>query len=683
MFFSKKTFHHALRPGATIGVVALAAFTMPVFAAGSEATDPSPNTFEDEVTVTATREERSLRDVPTAVGVVGSDALEQGREEGLDEAIDLVPGVFAGSNDGSSDVKISIRGFGARSTFGVRDVLVMVDGVSITDADGFTRLDQIDLAAATRVEVLKGPASAIYGNAAFGGVVNVITERGTIGSFTGRVRLEAGELGFSKGLASIAGGNAPSRLAYALYLSRFGLTDFRQHNDTETRRANGTLDYFHSDRTTVRALLNLSQMRNEIPGAIDRRQLETDPSVSRPFFTRFDWRRDDDRYRIGAVVEHQIGKDSQLEGRLFALTRDLDHPIFQVIDQQGLRFMGGLRYGRSLDTGALEHRLSVGVDADREDIDNQRFVNVLGAPGALLVSADEAVENLGLYVQDEIVLGKAWRLTLGARYDNVRFSENDRLLGDGDQGDDRSFDRTSPKLGLIYQPRDGFGGFLSVSTAFQTPTKSELSATVGDTGFNRDLEPQVARHAELGVRGTAGRVRYEASIFHTEVEDEILPRTRIQNTTIFGNVGETRHRGAELAVDVLLPRVLMLRFGYAWSENTFTDFGAFTGNVIPGHPEHQGSITLASQRTRGLGGALTLRRTGSIFLNDANAERQSAFTVVDLSLRYDWNRWSFFVHGGNLTDERYSSWLAVNDPNGNFFLPAKGRNVTAGLDVRF
>lgn len=677
--------HDIRTPGRRAGMMPVAAALLSMLAGPAIHADDAASrpTFEDEVTVTGTRDERSLREVPIAIGVIDGDDLKHGREEALDEAIDQIPGVFAASNDGSSDVKISIRGFGARSTFGVRDILVMVDGVSITDADGFTRLDQIDLAAAERVEVLKGPASAIYGNAAFGGVVNVLTEHGTIGERTGRLRLEAGELGFSKALASIAGGSAPKRLAYALYLSRFELTDFRDHNDTETRRANGTVDFFRSERTTVRGLLNLSQMRDEIPGALNRQQLDADPSQSRAFFSLFDWRRDDDRYRLGGVIEHQMGSSSQLEGRLFVLTRDLDHPIFQVIDQQGLRFMGGVRYSRSLDVETAEHRLSFGFDGDREDIDNQRFRNVFGAPGALLVSADEAVENIAFYAQDEIVFGGDWRLSLGARYDSIRFTEDDRLLTDGDQTDSRSFDRVSPKLGLIYQPSDGISGFLSLSTAFQTPTKSELQATVGETGFNRELAPQTARHAELGVRGTAGRLRYEASVYQTDVDDEILPRTVIENTTVFGNVGATRHRGVEVSLDVLLPRVLVLRLGYAFSENTFTDFADVAGNTIPGHPEHQGSITLASQRIDGLNGALTLRRTGSIYLNDANSELQAPFSVLDMMLRYDWQRWSIFVHGGNLTDERYAAWLAVNDPSGNFFLPAKGRNLTAGFDIRF
>lgn len=643
----------------------------------------SEQRFHDEVTVTATREERATEDVPAAIGVVASEDLDRGRREGLDDYLQMVPGVHAGANDGGSDVKIAIRGFGARSTFGVRDILVMVDGVSITDADGFTRLDQVDLASAERVEVLKGPASAIYGNAAFGGVVNVITEHGEIGNPVRRLRLEGGELESSKGLVSIAGGSDRSRLAYALHLSSFRLDGFRDHNETRTRRLSGTADHFLSDRTTLRWLLNMSQHRDEIPGTLDAEQLASDPEQVRSLFVDRDYRRDDDRYRLGAVIESTLSSRSYAEGRLFYLTRNLDHPIFQVIDQEGDRLMGGARYRLDLGKGDHRHRLAVGVDLDREDIDSRRFLNLGGEPGALTLSADQLVESFAVYAQDEIVLGEHWSAVLGARYDNITYDTNDRLLSDGDQSARRTFQRVSPKIGLLWNPGADFGLFLNLSSAFQTPTRSELSATVDANGFNPELDPQLARHAEIGLRGTQRRLRYELSLFQTDVDDEILPKEQINFRTIFGNVGETRHRGIESSLQVILLPELRLEASYSWSDNEFIDFGDFTGNRIPGFPEHQGRLALVTTRSEGLNGSLSWQRTGSIFLNDSNQDVQSPYSVVDLHLRYGWGKWSFFVQGNNLTDELYSSWLSVNERSGFFFAPAKPRNFSVGFDLRF
>ena len=673
------------RPCASIYWAAIFFFALPSLVWSETPDQDQPvDRFDEEVTVTATREERRLDEVPVGIGVVGREGLETSRQEGLEETINSIPGVSAGSNDGGSDVKISIRGFGARSTFGVRDVLVMVDGVSITDADGFTRLDQIDLAAADRVEVLKGPASAIYGNAAFGGVVNVVTEHGQIGNSQRRLRAEAGELGFAKWLTSLAGGSSRRQTAYALHLSDFELDGFREHNDTNTLRLNGTLDWFRNETSTFRVLLNMSRHRDEIPGALNREDFLEDPSQVQQRFIDQDYRRDDDRYRLGAVFERQLARDRLVEGRLFVLTRDLDHPIFQVIDQEGLRFMGGARYGLERSTGSYDHRLTLGFDADREDIDSQRFLNILGEPGAPTLAADQTVESLGVYAQDEIVLGDHWSATLGVRYDSISYQEEDRFLTNGDQSDRRSFEKASPKLGLLWSPRPSLSAFLNLSTAFQTPTKSELSATADSSGFNPELDPQVARHAEVGFRGTLwDRLRFDVAVFQTDVDDEILPKERVNFRTIFGNVGETRHRGVEVALDLKISRYLLLKTTYAWSENEFLEFGDFAGNTIPGHPEHQGTVTLSTRNTSGWNGSLRFQRTGTIFLNDSNQDRQSPYSVIDLSLRYDWRRWSFFVHGNNLGDELYASWLGVNDSRGEFFLPAKPRNFTFGFDLRF
>lgn len=649
--------------------------------AESQTKPKTEHRFTEQVTVTGAREEKALSEVTSGIAVVDQEELSQGRGEGLDGYLNQTPGVVAQSNDGGSDVKLSIRGFGARSTFGVRDVLVLVDGVPITDADGFTRLDQIDLASAERLEVVKGPASALYGNAAFGGVVNVITRRGSMMGSEVRVRGEAGDLGFSKALVSVGGGSAESRLAWALHTSRFELADFRDHNDTETRRANGTLEWFPSDSTTVRTLLNMSQMRDEIPGRLNRQQFESDPSQVRAFFQLFDWRRDDDRYRLGSVVEHQMGRDADFEGRLFVLTRELDHPIFQVIDQTGLRFLGGARYGRNLGE---THRLVTGVDLDREDVDNQRFRNVFGDRGELLLDLDETVETTGVYLQDEMDLAPELTLTVGARYDRIAFTEDDLLQDGVDLSDERTFERVSPKVGLLWQAHPDVSLYASLATAFQVPTKSELTATEPGVGFNRDLEPQVAEHAEVGVRGTvARRFRYTASIFQTDVDDEILPRTVVQDTTVFGNVGETRHRGVELSTDVLFGGFFELSLGYGWSDNTFTDFADLDGHTIPGHPEHRGTVRLATRRATGWNGSLSYERVGSVFLNDENTETHRPYGTLGASASYAFDRWSVFVRGTNLTDELYASWIAVNDPFGNFFLPAPGRALTAGFDVSF
>ncbi|HEX2163482.1 MAG TPA: TonB-dependent receptor, partial [Thermoanaerobaculia bacterium] len=647
------------------------------------AEEPAPQPFADRITVTATRDERDLGEVPSAIAVVDAERLDTGRAESLDAYLNHLPGVVAQTNDGASDVKLAVRGFGARSGFGVRDLLVLVDGVPITDADGLTRLDQIDLAAAERVEVVRGPASALYGNAAFGGVVNVITRRGVPGESILTARVEAGDLGFAKAGLGATGGSVERRLAGSIQLSSSRLDGFRRHNDTATHRANGVLEWFATEATTARLLANLSRMDDEIPGSLDRAQLAADPEQVRPVFELFDHRRDDDRRRAGVVVEHVLGGGGVVEARLFGLTRGLDHPIFQVIVQDADRWMGGARWSGEAAWGGVAHGLTAGVDGDREEADSRRFANRFGERGDLLYHADETVEAWGVYLQDEIALGDRWTVTAGARWDAIEMSQADLLPGGLDVSDRRRFEKVSPRLAVLWQATPAVTLYANAASAFQVPTRSELSATGGRAAFNADLGPQEARHWEVGGRGTLGRrLTWETALFRTDVDDEILPRTVIEQQTVFGNVGETRHQGIELAAGWRPADRWRLDATYAWSHNRFTDFGAHTGNVLPGFPEHRGTLGVGFEPTAALSLGAGVERNGTVHLDDANSETHRPTTLVSAWASWRWRAVELFLHGSNLTDERYGAWIAVNDPNGFHFLPAPGRALTGGVALR-
>jgi iron complex outermembrane receptor protein len=264
----------------------------------------------------------------------------------------------------------------------------------------------------------------------------------------------------------------------------------------------------------------------------------------------------------------------------------------------------------------------------------------------------------------------------------MEFVVDDRLRAGRDLSDRRTFERLSPKLGLTRSLAAGTSVYLNLATAFQVPTKSELTATAGAAGFNDDLAPQSARHAELGGRGELGRRgRWELGAFLTEVDDEILPRTVIDSVTIFGNVGETRHQGAEGSVDWLLPGEFALQVSYGWSDNVFRGSGPLRGHVLPGYPEHRGLARLESRRASGLNGSVAFERVGSIYLDDRNSARQAPYGLLSAGLSYGWRRLGVFVQGTNLTDERHAAWVAVNDPAGNYFFPAPGRQVTVGVNL--
>jgi iron complex outermembrane receptor protein len=582
-----------------------------------------------------------------------------------------------------ADTKEKSRGFSARPGYGVRDLLVLVDGVPLLEADGFTRVAQLDLGSAERLEVIKGPSSALYGNAAFGGVLNVITRRGASAAAASRLRLEAGEPGFARALSSVRAGTDRHGLAYALQLSVGRVDGFRDHDDAETRRGSATLEGSIDESSTLTATLDASYIGEEIPSTLNRAQLESDPSQVRLPVTQLAPRRDEDRRRLRANVERQLGSASTLEGRILASTRSLDQPLYHVFVTDADRLAGTARLGRRLDLAGPDHRLTLGLDGDYEVSDNQRYANVLGNRGRLLLDVGLAVESSSLYAQDEIALAGTLSATVGVRHDRIRFALDDRILEPRDLTTELTFERTSPKLGVLWQPKGALGVYLNVASGFLVPTAGELTATGGLRGLNTDLRPQRARHAEVGLRATGGhRAEVELSLFQTDVSDEILPRTLVNGQMVSGNVARTRHRGAELGLDAMLPGGIEARLGYGLSENEVVARGAFRGNTLPGAPEQRGSLSLATRR-EGLNGRVVFERVGDTFLDDANTERQDAYRLLSASVTYDRRRWSVFLHGTNLTDERYASSVAVNDPFGNYFVPAPGRAIAGGVDVRF
>ena len=360
--------------------------------------------FAEQVSVTASREERVLGAEPAAVGVAGGEPVLDGRSINIREPLSTIPGVYAGDVSGVDDVRITIRGAGVRATFGSRGVLLLTDGVPVTEPDGQTpHIDgQVDLASAQRIEVVKGPSSAIYGGASLGGVVNVIT-RPPAREPRGRFMAQGGSYDFGKAHMQLSGA-----VGDVLMSGAFGgttLDGFREHNSLRNFAGNFRADWSPTpdDRLSFRFLGTDALL--ELPGALNREQFETDPSQSRPIFQINDWGRDNTVIRYGGRYDRMIGSRHQIEIDSYGQHRDLFHPIFVVIDQTANRYMGHGRYRYAGDGFTL----AAGLDLDTQAVDDQWFVNMGGQPGFQIRDDANRITNMGVYVQSEIPLD-AWSL---------------------------------------------------------------------------------------------------------------------------------------------------------------------------------------------------------------------------------------------------------------------------------
>ncbi|MDT8409915.1 MAG: TonB-dependent receptor [Wenzhouxiangellaceae bacterium] len=677
-------------------IVSIAALvlTLPAFSSWAQTTVLEP------VQVTATRSESALVDVPGAISVFDGEDLRRGQAlTSLAGMLDQVPGLFVqNAGNFAQDVRLSIRGFGARTAFGIRGVTIIVDGIAQTLPDGQSQVDSIDLASIERIEVLRGPASALYGNAA-GGVILITTTRGGQGS-RASARQTLGDFGLVDSHAAISAGdeNAGVRVS----AGRLEQDGFRRHSRVEQYRAAARMDWKPAPATRILAMAGYFEAPMEQdPGALTKQQARTEPRAARDANLAFDAGESLEQWRFGASLDHRFGAVGQQRIALagFGFLRDFENRLpFESGGQVAFdRSFSGIdfRYENSIPLAGFEQTLSLGIDYRKQDDDRLRFDNLQGLRGSQVLDQQEQVGAVGLYLQQRIELADGWALTAGLRFDRVRLDVDDRRLDDGDDSGSRTWRQASPGAGLVWRARDGLTLYANVGTAFQTPTTTELANPEepgSGGGFNEDLQPQTARNVEFGLRARPHRrLNLEASIFRMRIDDAIssfeVPEFSGSGRDFFRNAGRSTRQGLEASARLRLHADLRLRAHYSYSDFTFDRFvepaGDFSGNQLPGVPEHQGGVSALYEPVGGVFGRIDLRWVGDFFADNANRAVSDDYLLVDLSVGKSWQIQYWNIEGffgvGNLFDTRYNDSVRINAFGGRFFEPGPDRHFHAGL----
>jgi iron complex outermembrane receptor protein len=629
------------------------------------------------VVTTATRDARQLQRVPVSISVVDSSTIARTNTVGLAEALRTVPGVIAGNLFGSEDARISIRGSGARGGFGVRGVGILLDGVPVTDPDGQTRLDQLDLGAARSIEVVRGPGGAMYGGAASGGVINVITKSGREAPGL-TLRLTGGGFGpdsLNLRKADVAWGGA--RGAWDAYVqgSLTDLAGFRVQGQNAVNRANMRLNWTRLDdagrsldatrATRVGLEVAWSDLDMRIPGSLVDGEWNSMPWRADSLNIVGDYARREERWRAGLRLSQGLGtRLGTLEAFAFGTARTIDHPIFRVVDQNTHRAQLGVRHAVDLrvpsERDGFTARLSTGVDADRWYGDSRQWTNVGGRQGrqtpcvnipAAGISSVPCVDQyvtlpgFGAYTQLDLSRGR-WNVTAGGRYDQVTYDIEDRIRPS--QSVNRSFDQFSPRLAVRYDVRPGTSVYASVARGFEVPTNAELTASPDTlTGFNTTLRPSTLVNYEVGAKALlAGRVLVDAAAFLTDVEGEFLSRTVVIPgvafpRTIFENVGRTERTGFELSTTTFVTSWLDLVGSYTYSRFIMREFtgtaitatGAsvaedYAGKRVPGVPAHRLAVEARLRPTSSLALTVWGEAQSRTFVDNANTVDGTVFNRV-------------------------------------------------------
>ena len=661
---------------------------------------------EDAVVVTATRAPQPSLEVPASIDRVYAEEIREGRPQvNLSESLGRVPGIVVQNRQNyAQDLQISSRGFGARSTFGVRGIRLIADGIPATMPDGQGQAATFALGSAERIEVLRGPFSSLYGNAS-GGVIAIETEDGPADP-TAAADVFFGS--YDSWRAGFKFGGQWGRLNALGDLSRFETDGYRAHSAARRDHLNAKLRYRLQESSAVTVVANsLRQPETEDPLGLTRAQFEQDPrqAVANAFL--FNTRKTVNQDQAGATFAHRLDGGGRLEAMAYGGERFVEQYLAFAGDF-GLSSGGVVQLDRGYGGGALRYsqdftavRLSAGVEHDAMEERRRGFVNENGVAGALRRDEDNEVTSTDLYVQAEWQLAERWSLHGGARHSRVRFTSTDYFIvgTNPDDSGQRSYRATTPVAGVVFKAAKTTSLYANVGRGFETPTFVELAYRSGGlTGLNLDLEASRSRHAELGVKTVLRRLRLNAAVFDVATRDEIVVEQNTGGRATYKNAGRTERRGLELGGETLLGGPFEARFAYTRLKAVFRDpfdtvFGGPVtvpaGNLLPGVPRSQLYAELRYRRS-GFYTHLEALRRSRVAVNDLNTEFADAFSTLNLvaglvqegAVGQDrgW-RLSEFVRIDNLTDRNYVGSVIVNDGNGRYYEPSPRRNTTIGIQA--
>ncbi|MEO6519402.1 MAG: TonB-dependent receptor [Pseudoxanthomonas sp.] len=681
--------------------------------AAQSATD-APTTL-DRVEVRATRLIGvSDFDTPASLATVSLRDDDNGDAVNVSEALAGVPGLLARDRQNQAqDTQLSLRGFGARSTFGVRGVRLLADGIPASMPDGQGQLSHFNVLGAERIEIMRGPFSALYGNSS-GGVVQLWSTQGQQGD-PWRIRATTGSDDTTTLGAQFQG--AVGAVGYNLAASRFNTDGYREHSAARRDSVNARLDFQLDDARKLSLVLNHLDLPDaDDPLGLTRAQVQENPRQATSVATLFDTRKSVRQSQAGLRYTQQSGAahrwQAQVYGGRRAVEQFLSLPVAAqrnplnaggVIDLDSDYGGADLRWSWQGALAARPFEFTLGANVDQQTQARRGYENfigdTLGVKGRLRREESNRVRNVDGFAQAWWQFTPRWSLLAGARRSDVQFTTHDQYVtatNPDDSGRVR-YAETTPVAGLMFKASDDLRWYVSAGRGFETPTFNELGYRAdGGAGPAFDLRPAVSRNVELGMkwRGQRG-AQWQAAVFRADTDDELAVARNVGGRSSFRNVGRARRDGFEASLDTPLSDRWQLQLAYTWLDASFRDAylvctGAgctvpttpvAAGAPIPGVAPQQffGRLQWRGERWSA---AMEGEGAGKVVVNDAASERAPGYFLVNLEAAHEWRldggTLRAFARLDNLLDQRYIGSVIVNEGNGRFYEPGPGRTYLVG-----
>jgi len=680
----------------------------------------------EKISVTASRLERKTADVPASVAVVQEEAIKDTKMFNLKEALNSTPGVQIDTRNQGYDSRLIIRGAGLKASYGIRDIMVLLDGVPITDPDSFTRLDFIDTQLIEQIEVVKGPNSTLWGANASGGVINI----------TSKSPLER-----SGGMLKLGVGNFDTRNYHLSYSSDFGeklfytVSGSRRQSDNSWRRWNEFWtnqvsfqpSYVFEDGSTLETNLSYTKASLQLPGSQDSAMYEEYRNTGKAMETEGPWQfsgRYSEVFYFSSKFTKTIGK-IELKPLLYGNIWTHHHPVTgRINDADTLTYGGDLQanYRHSLFGMGGIATTGVALRYDDQATDYYKYLDFTTvSPFSIRIRevlSDKRGDHIerekrrallwGVYLQESIHPSESVIIDLGIRYDEIEFDikgsktadfswasggyvdcPSSQLTHCGDYRIKKTYNAFSPRVAATIKLTDMLNLFGNISTGIQTPTESEFSD-------NPALKLVETQNFEVGLKARHFDWNFDSSFYYTPVKNEVVRVVQASGQTEYINAGETLKKGFEWIGSYALLPGFHLGASYSYTDYTFEEFsepvrvGPTTenrdrkGNSLPFIPEHQYSLFVRYQHSTGLKCKVQSFSWGEYYMDNANTETYPGYDfVTNLMLGYQAAAVDLTLNVENVFDQRYSVETKKDTAGEITYTPAAPRSVMVRLAYHF
>ena len=637
-------------------------------------------------------------ELPVAVtSVNNADFINGSKMLTIKNSLIHVPGVVVSNNENfAQDLRLSIRGFGSRSAFGIRGIKLLVDGYPETTPDGQSQVDNIDPSLIEYSEIYRGSQSSVYGNAA-GGVVNLFSYKYPEKQLF-KLNLTRGSFGYDKVTTSF--GNKIKNLQFLVTGIVNKYEGYRDHSQFKNSIINAKTSFKFKDKSQIELNINHSSSPYAYdPGSLTSDQVNINRTSARVNNLDYDSGENVTQNRIGVHYNKILSKKTSFDLRSFYVERNFANKLpFENGGQIDIdRFWWGVSstYKYATIIKNIQWLTAVGVEFSAQSDNRERYNNLQGLRGNKVFDQNESFESQSFFFQQNVIFSPAFRLLAGLRYDSNQLTAKDFFLINGNGSGEINLNNLSPILSYSYRYGDFLNLYMSISNHYETPTLNELSnnpSTESIGGFNPNLNAQIAKNYEIGTKGFfKSKFSYDVALYHSRTANEIVPY-ELQNQeskTYYRNAGSTKRNGIEGMIKYQHNNRLLFNLSTSLSNYVYADYVAddisYKGNHLPGLPELTMYIDAVYSTFSGFYVAFSNYYKSEYYADDRNNMKIPKSTLSNIRFGTSITKYNLkiepFLGLNNIFDQEYFSNIRLNAYGKRYFEPAPKFNVHFGVTV--